>query len=133
MLHRLSTGEMIDQAWTQFSYPSGYHYDVLRGLDYLRSAGAVPTVRAAEAVGIVESKRGSDGRWGPLVNLGPLVNGPGDDRCPAWTPDLRIFLFDSVREGGFGARDIWWVYFKDVTGYPLATVPAGASTLVSVP
>jgi hypothetical protein len=62
------------------------------------------------------SKRGSDGIWGPLINLGPLVNGPGDDRCPAWTPDLRIFLFDSVREGGFGGRDIWWVYFEDSPG-----------------
>ncbi len=31
-------GERIDRARTQFSYPRGYHYDVLRGLDYLRSA-----------------------------------------------------------------------------------------------
>jgi hypothetical protein len=56
-----------------------------------------------------------------------LVNGPGDDRCPAWTPDLKIFLFDSVREGGFGARDIWWVYFKDVMGNPLAAASTGES------
>ncbi len=68
--------------------------------------------------------RGADGQWGSLLNLGPIVNGPGDDRCPAWTPDLRIFLFDSVREGGFGARDIWWVDFKDVAGHPLAARPA---------
>jgi hypothetical protein len=64
--------------------------------------------------------RGADGTWGSLINLGPIVNGPGDDRCPAWTPDFKFFLFDSVREGGFGARDIWWVYFKDLQGYPLA-------------
>jgi len=64
--------------------------------------------------------RDFDGKWGELVNLGSLVNGPGDDRCPAWTPDLKIFLFDSVRKGGFGGRDIWWVNFKDVTGYPSA-------------
>jgi hypothetical protein len=60
--------------------------------------------------------RSGDGTWGKLVNLGPLINGPGDDRCPAWTPDLKIFLFDSVREGGFGGRDIWWVHFDDVIG-----------------
>ena len=30
--------------------------------------------------------RDANGKWGPLVNLGPLINGPGDDRCPAWTP-----------------------------------------------
>jgi hypothetical protein len=64
------------------------------------------------------STRVPDGSWGPLANLGPLVNGPGDDRCPAWTPDLKIFLFDSVRKGGSGGRDIWWVYFKDIEGYP---------------
>jgi hypothetical protein len=64
--------------------------------------------------------RGADGAWGPLLNLGPVVNGPGDDRCVAWTPDLKIFLFDSVREGGFGSRDIWWLYFEDVMGNPLA-------------
>ena len=75
--------------------------------------------------------RGADGAWGPLVNLGPIVNGPGDDRCPVWTPDLKIFLFDSVREGGFGSRDIWWMYFKDVMGNPLAASSANNSTPAS--
>lgn len=67
--------------------------------------------------------RGADGVWGPLVN------GSSDDRCPAWTPDLKIFVFDSVRQGGFGSRDTWWVYFKDVTAYPLAEVSTGATSL----
>src|SRR5207248_2572414 len=56
MLRRLSTGELIDQdrkthrpaAWRQFSYPTYWHYDVLRGLDYLRAAGAIPDKRVAE-------------------------------------------------------------------------------------
>ncbi|HEY3473486.1 MAG TPA: hypothetical protein VGK56_02690, partial [Anaerolineales bacterium] len=71
--------------------------------------------------------RGDDGTWGSLVNLGPIVNGPGDDRCAAWTPDLKIFLFDSVREGGYGSRDIWWVYFENV-GDPLAAIRPIATT-----
>jgi hypothetical protein len=75
--------------------------------------------------------RNADGTWGKLVNLGPLINGSGDDRCPAWTPDLKIFLFDSVREDGFGARDIWWVYFKDVSGYPLAASTNSTTNLES--
>ena len=78
MLRRLSTGEVIDQdrktqrpaTWMQFSYPTYWHYDVLRGLDYLRSAGVVPDERAAEAIGVVESKRDADGRW-PLENPHP--------------------------------------------------------------
>jgi hypothetical protein len=64
--------------------------------------------------------RDADGKWEPLVNLGPIINGPGDDRCPAWTPDFKIFLFDSTRGDGFGSLDLWWVYFRDVQGYPLA-------------
>lgn len=75
--------------------------------------------------------RDGDGKWGPLVNLGPIMNGPGDDRCPAWTPDFKIFVFDSTRRDGFGSLDLWWVYFKDVQGYPLVT--ASGSTRVSQP
>jgi hypothetical protein len=63
MLHRLSTGDVIDPDWTRFSFPTGYHYDVLRGLDYLRRAGAAPDARIAEAIDLVVRKRGQDGRW----------------------------------------------------------------------
>jgi hypothetical protein len=73
--------------------------------------------------------RGADGKWGSLVNLGQVINGPGDDRCPAWTPDLKIFLFDSTRGAGFGGMDIWWVYFKDVKGYPPTATFAGATSM----
>src|SRR5947207_11127704 len=67
MLRRQSTGELIDPAFTQFSYPTYWHYDVLRGLDYLRAAGAIPDERVAGAIDLVESKRDADGRW-PLEN-----------------------------------------------------------------
>ena len=73
--------------------------------------------------------RDADGEWGPLVNLGPLINGPGDDRCPTWTTDDRIFLFDSTKGAGFGGRDIWWVYFKDVKGYPSTAIYIGTSSM----
>lgn len=70
MFRRRSTGEVIDSAWTQFSFPPRYFYDLLRGLDYLRVAGAVPDERVAEAIGIVESKRDAAGQW-PLENPHP--------------------------------------------------------------
>src|ERR1700736_3678316 len=70
MQRRLSTGEVIDPEWTQFSYPTYWHYDVLRGLDYLRRAGVVPDERVAEAIDLVESKRDADGRW-PLEHPHP--------------------------------------------------------------
>ncbi|MEZ0114244.1 hypothetical protein ABH920_008278 [Catenulispora sp. EB89] len=62
MFHRLSTGERI-AAWTQFSYPPFWHYDVLRGLDYLRAAEVKPDERVAEAVELVRGKQDADGRW----------------------------------------------------------------------
>jgi hypothetical protein len=67
MLRRQSTGELIDPAFVELSYPTGYHYDVLRGLDYLREAGISPEERVAEAVEVVASKRGTDGRWQPEI------------------------------------------------------------------
>ena len=39
-----------------------------RGLDYLRSAGVVSDERVAEAVELVRSRRGEDGRW-PLETV----------------------------------------------------------------
>ncbi len=67
MLRRLSNGEVIDPAFTLFSFPTGYHYDALRGLDHLRAAGVTPDARAAEAVDLVRSKRDAEGRL-PLEN-----------------------------------------------------------------
>jgi hypothetical protein len=66
LFRRLSTGEVIvpnTGDWRWFSFPNGWHYDILRGLDYLREAGVAPDERVAEAVGIVLSKRDPDGRW----------------------------------------------------------------------
>jgi hypothetical protein len=64
MLRRLSGGDVIDPAWGHFSFPTGYHYDVLRGLEYLRSANVTPDdPRLAEAIDLVASRRDTDGRW----------------------------------------------------------------------
>jgi len=63
LLRRLSTGAIIEPAFTAFSFPTGYHYDVLRALEYLRRAGVTPDERMAEAKDLVLRKRGEDGRW----------------------------------------------------------------------
>ena len=63
LLRRLSTGEIIDPTWTRFAFPTLWHYDVLRALDYLRAAGVRPDRRIEEAVSTVLSRRQSDGRW----------------------------------------------------------------------
>jgi hypothetical protein len=58
-----STGEVIRPDWTRFSFPPQWHYDVLRGLEYLRSTGRPPDERCAEAIELVQHRRGEDGRW----------------------------------------------------------------------
>jgi len=69
LMRRRSTGERIERDrkggadWTQFAFPTWWHYDVLRGLDYMARAGVTPDERVADAVDLVASKRGADGRW----------------------------------------------------------------------
>jgi hypothetical protein len=66
-----STGQIITYdrktaspaAWTQLSFPTRWHYDILWGLDYLRRAGAAPDERVGEALDLVRAKRAEDGRW----------------------------------------------------------------------
>jgi len=69
LFHRLSTGEALERdregstMFTRFAFPTWWHYDVLRGLEYLRRADITPDERMVEAIELVESKRDSDGRW----------------------------------------------------------------------
>ena len=63
MFRSLRTGEVIDKRWLRFTYPTHWHYDVLRGLDYLREAGYQPDSRIAEAIEIVKQRRHQNGRW----------------------------------------------------------------------
>ena len=68
LLRRLSTGELINPEYSLFAFPTGYHYDALRGLEHLRATGVAPDARVDEAVELVRSKRDTDGRW-PLEKL----------------------------------------------------------------
>jgi hypothetical protein len=75
LFRRQSTGEVIERdrkgaTWTRFAFPTWWHYDVLRGLDYLRSAGVTHEERVAEAIELVVSKRDGVGRW-PLETRYP--------------------------------------------------------------
>jgi hypothetical protein len=46
-----------------FSFPTRWYHDVLRGLEYFRSTGAVPDPRRREALAMVAEKRDEDGHW----------------------------------------------------------------------
>ena len=71
MFKRRSTGEIVNRSWTRFTFPTMWHYDVLRGLDYLRDAGVEPgDGRLSEALDVVRARRHQNGRW-PMNHLHP--------------------------------------------------------------
>ncbi len=111
LFRRRTTGEVIerdrkgDTVWTRFAFPTWWHYDVLRGLEYLRRAGATPDERVAEAIALVESKRDGDGRW-PLEAQYPGTmpvetdEGEGEGRPSRWNTlrALRVLDWYAVRD-----------------------------------
>lgn len=102
MFRRLSTGEVADEAFTLFSFPTWWHYDVLRGLDYLRNAGAAPEVRCAEAIDLIRRKRDVDGRW-RLENTHPgtvhFQMEDGDGKPSRWNTLRALRVLDWYEHG----------------------------------
>jgi hypothetical protein len=109
LFRRRSTGEAIERdrkggaAWTRFAFPNWWHYDVLRGLEYLRRAGVAPDERVAEAIDLVASKRDDDGRW-PLETQYPgkmpVETDEGEGRPSRWNTlrALRVLDWYSARD-----------------------------------
>jgi hypothetical protein len=109
LFRRRSTGEVIERdrkggaAWTRFAFPTWWHYDVLRGLEYLRRADVAPDERAREAIDLVMSKSDDDGRW-PLETQYPgkmpVQTDEGEGRPSRWNTlrALRVLDWYSARD-----------------------------------
>ncbi len=67
LMYRVSTGEIIGDFVTRFTYPNRHVYSALAALDYFREAarweGKARDARLADAVGLVRSKRQPEGTW----------------------------------------------------------------------
>jgi hypothetical protein len=109
LFRRLSTGEVIERdrdggsVWTRFAFPTWWHYDVLRGLEYLRRAGVAPDERVDEAIDLVASKRDDDGRWPLEVRYPgemPVEIDEGEGRPSRWITlrALRVLDWYSERD-----------------------------------
>jgi len=93
LLRRLSTGELMDEDFTRLHFPTRWHYDVLRALDYLRDAGIQPDERVDEAIELVRSKRDTEGRWPLEASYSGEVffeMEDGDGRPSRWTTLLAM-------------------------------------------
>jgi hypothetical protein len=100
LFRRKSTGEVIDPSWLQFAFPTWWHYDVLRGLDYLRDAG-IKDERTAEAIDVVKGNRAEDGRW-PLqkVHEGESYFEMDDGKASRWITLGAMRVLDWFAPGG---------------------------------
>jgi hypothetical protein len=87
LFRRRSTGDVVDPAWLHFSFPPRWCYDVLRALEYFRTAGDARDERVDEAVELVRSKQQPDGTW-LLENSHPgrvhFALEDGDGRPSRW-------------------------------------------------
>lgn len=67
LLHRFyrsdHTGRVIHPDFLKFPVSPRWYYNILRGLDQFRDAGAPFDPRMDDALGVLEAKRGRDGRW----------------------------------------------------------------------
>jgi hypothetical protein len=94
-------GEVVKPSYLQFSFPTRWHYDVLRGLEYFRAAGDPPDPRMGEAIELVRSKQQADGTW-LLENGHPgrvhFTLEDGDGRPSRWNTlrALRVLRWSSA-------------------------------------
>ena len=56
------TGEIVNDHFIELSYPPRWHYDVLRGLDYVRRTSFIEDPRLKDAIELLKSKQ-RDGKW----------------------------------------------------------------------
>ncbi len=91
LFRRKSSGAVVDPAWLKFSFPTRWHYDVLRALEYFRAAEDP------------RSKQQSDGTW-LLENTHPgavhFALEDGDGRPSRWNTlrALRVLRWYETRE-----------------------------------
>ncbi|HMP42416.1 MAG TPA: hypothetical protein PKA05_18705, partial [Roseiflexaceae bacterium] len=108
LFRRKSTGAAIAQdrkggaAWTRFAFPTWWHYDLLRGLEYLRNAGAAPDERMAEAIDLVVSKCDANGRWlldNQYPGTMPVAIDAGEGQPSRWNTlrALRVLKWYAAR------------------------------------
>jgi hypothetical protein len=74
LAHRLyrshNTGEVADHRFPLLTYPWHWHYNVLRGMDYLRHTPALNDERASDALALLRDACRPNGRW-PLQSRIP--------------------------------------------------------------
>jgi len=64
------TGKIISKKFTMLSFPSRWHYDILRALDYFQQSDFNRDDRIQDALNLLKTKQRKDGTW-PLQEKHP--------------------------------------------------------------
>jgi hypothetical protein len=103
LFRRKSTGEVVNPAWLRFSFPTRWHYDVLRALEYFREAGDPPDQRVDAAIQELRSKQQPDGTW-LLENTHPgkvhFMLEDGDGRPSRWNTLRALRVLSWYEQSG---------------------------------
>ncbi|GIV41465.1 MAG: cell envelope biogenesis protein OmpA [Vicingaceae bacterium] len=89
---------------------------------------------------IYKVERQADGKWGPPVNLGPVINTEGNEKSPFIHSDSYTLYFSSDGHPGYGGFDIFYSKIKEDgtfttpknIGYPINTEKDEHGFIVSV-
>ena len=103
--HRLyksdHTGEIIHPELLRLAFPPRWKFNILRALDYFRSANLARDPRMEDALAVLQSKRRADGRW-PVQSAYPgqvhftMEKAGGPSR---WNTLLALRVLDHFGDG----------------------------------
>ncbi|MHB8637189.1 MAG: hypothetical protein ACYC96_12035 [Fimbriimonadaceae bacterium] len=63
LLDAPKTGAIIHELFLDLTFPSHWHYTVLRGLDYVRDTPLIKDHRLDDPLSVIEGRRKPNGRW----------------------------------------------------------------------
>lgn len=109
--HRLyrsdKTGAVISKKFLPLFYPTRWHYDILRALDYFQKAGAPYDDRMQDAMVEIYKKRSPDGHWLlPAGHKGKLHFAMEEPGRPSRWNTLRALRVLKHYEPGFQSADL---------------------------
>ncbi|HEY0896929.1 MAG TPA: OmpA family protein [Sphingobacteriaceae bacterium] len=130
---KLFEASLVDEKWQSLSELPFNSNEYSTGHPALSADGTI-LFFVSDMVGgygrsdLYYSVKGSDGRWGKPVNLGPRVNTEGDEMFPYVDSNGNLY-FSSNGLAGLGGLDIFFVSLKDLLpagepinlGYPINT------------
>jgi hypothetical protein len=95
-----NTGDIVDERFTHLTYPSHWHYNILRGLDYIRKTSYINDHRLDDPIALLASRKNSKGQW-PLEKRIPgkeLFEMEKFGAVSRWTTLKMLRILKSIKQ-----------------------------------